>query len=81
MMMKESDLNAVKVLVEGIIEDLVRDISRDKDISIEESLDIVYNSLVYTKLCDGDTNLYSEGATYVYELLKNEIQDESLKQI
>ena len=77
MMIEESDLNTVKVLVEGIIEDLVRDISKDKDISIEESLDVVYNSLVYRSLCNGDTNLYSEGSSYVYELLKNEIQDQS----
>ena len=81
MMIEESNLNTVKVLVEGIIENLVRDLSRDKDISIEESLDIVYNSLVYTKLCDGETNLYREGSPYVYELLRNELQDELLKQI
>ena len=81
MMMKESDLNTVKVLVEGIIEDLVRDLSRDNEISIEESLDVVYNSLVYRSLCDGDSNLYSEGSSYVYEILRNEIQDELLKQI
>ena len=80
-MLKESDLNTVKVLVEGIIEDLVQGLSRDKDISIEESLDIVYNSMVYRSLCDQDTNLYSEGSYYVYELLKGEIQDEFLKQI
>ena len=79
-MIIESDLNTVKVLVEGIIEDLVRDLSRDMDISIEKSLDIVYNSLVYAKLCDGDTNLYIEGSAYVYEILKNEMQDELLKQ-
>jgi len=80
-MIREGDLNTVKVLVEDIIENLVQSLSKDKNISIEESLDIVYNSMVYIKLCDEDTKLYSEGSTYVYELLKNEIQDELLKQI
>lgn len=75
-MLKESDLNTVKVLVEGIIEDLVQGLSQDRSISIEESLDIVYNSMVYSKLCDGDTNLYNEGSNYVYKLLETELQDE-----
>ena len=78
-MLNESDLSTVKILVEGIIEDLVKQLSQDKGISIEESLDIVYNSMVYNKLCDQDTNFYSKGSTYVYEILKNEIQDELLK--
>jgi len=81
MMVNEGDLNSVKVLVEEIIEDLVQDLSKDKDISIEESLDIVYNSVVYRSLCDEETNLYGEGSPYVYELLKNEIQDELSSQI
>ena len=80
-MIREGDLGTVKTLVEEIIENLVQDLSVDKDISIEESLDIVYNSMVYAKLCDQDTNLYSEGSVFVYELLKSEIQEESLKQI
>lgn len=80
-MEREGDLNKVKILVEEVIENLVRQLSTDKDISIEESLDIVYNSMVYIKLCDQDTNLYSEGSAFVYEILKNELQDEVLKQI
>ncbi|MBC8061016.1 MAG: hypothetical protein H7Y18_10140 [Clostridiaceae bacterium] len=75
-MLKESDLNTIKTLVEEIIEDLVHDLSQHKDISIEESLDIVYNSMIYRSLCNQDTNLYNKGSSYVYELLKIEIQQE-----
>lgn len=78
-MVKEGDLNTVKVLVEEIIESLVQQLSKDKGISIEESLDIIYNSMIYRLLCDEDTNLYSEGFPYVYEILNNEIQEELSK--
>ena len=72
-MFNEMDLNTIKALVEEVIEDLVQNLSQDKRISIEESLDMVYNSMVYKSLCDQDTNLYSKGSSFVYELLKNEI--------
>lgn len=78
-MVKEGDLNSVRALVEEIIENLVQQLSKDKSIPIEESLDIIYNSMIYRLLCDEDTNLYSEGFPYVYEILKNEIQEELLK--
>ena len=78
-MVKEGDLNSVRALVEEIIENLVQQLSKDKSIPIEESLDIIYNSMIYRLLCDEDTNLYSEGFPYVYEILNNEIQEELSK--
>jgi len=40
----------------------------------------VYNSIVYTKLCDENTGLYRESSSYIYELLKDEIEDGCLNQ-
>jgi hypothetical protein len=43
-------------------------------------MSIVYNSIVYAKLCDEDTGLYRESSSYIYELLKDEIEDGCLNQ-
>ena len=43
-------------------------------------MSIVYNSIVYAKLCDEDTGLYIESSSYIYELLKDEIEDGCLNQ-
>lgn len=69
-----------KILMEGIIQDLISYICDDKKISIHESMSIVYNSIVYAKLCDEDTGLYRESSSYMYELLKDEIEDGCLNQ-
>jgi hypothetical protein len=69
-----------KILIEGIIQELISYLCDDKNISISESMAIVYNSIVYTKLNDENTGLYSESSSYVYELLKDEIEDGCLKQ-
>lgn len=69
-----------KVLIEGIVQDLITYLCDDKNISIHESMSIVYNSIVYTKLCDEDTGLYRESSSYIYELLKDVIQEGCLNQ-
>lgn len=66
--------------MEGIIQDLISYLFEEKNISINESMSIVYNSIVYTKLCDENTGLYRESASYLYELLKDEIEDGFLNQ-
>jgi hypothetical protein len=43
-------------------------------------MSIVYNSTVYTKLNDENTGLYRESSSYIYELLKDEIEDGCLNQ-
>ena len=69
-----------KVLIEGIIQELISYLCDDKGITIEESMAIVYNSIVYDKLCDENTGLYRESSSYVYELLKDELEDGCIKQ-
>lgn len=69
-----------KILIEGIIQDLISYICEGKDIAIDEAMTIVYNSIVYTKLVDESTGLYRESSAYVYELLKDELAEGTLKQ-
>jgi hypothetical protein len=38
-------------------------------------MDIVYNSQIFVKLSDVETGLYIESPSYVYELLKDELND------
>lgn len=67
-------MDGKKVLIEGITQDLIQYLCEDKNIPIQEAMSIVYNSMAYGKLCDENTGLYIESSSYVYELLKDEIE-------
>ncbi len=41
---------------------------------IKKALDQLYASETYSRLCDPACGLYYEGAVYVFEYLKNEIE-------
>ncbi|MEG2918430.1 MAG: hypothetical protein RR851_10935 [Clostridium sp.] len=69
-----------KELIEGIIQELVKYLYEDKKIDVEVAMDIVYNSIIFDKLSDTETGLYKESASYVYELLKDEIIEGTLIQ-
>lgn len=66
--------------MEGIIQDLTTYLCEDKNIDIKDAMELVYNSITYTKLCNEDTGLYRESSAYVYELLKDEMVEGCLKQ-
>ena len=68
-------LEKLNYLVECIIQDLIRYIIEDNNITIEEAMDIVYNSRTFEKLNDLETHLYYESSAYVYEMLKEELQN------
>lgn len=66
-------MDTKKILIEGIIQDLIKYLCEDKDIVIEDALDIVYNAEVFQKVSDVETGLYRESSGYIYELLKDEL--------
>ena len=68
-------LEKLNYLVEGIIQDLIRYLIEDNNITIGEAMDIVYNSRTFEKLNDLETHLYYESSAYVYEMLKEELQN------
>lgn len=66
-------LEKLNYLVECIIQDLIQYLMEDNNISMEEAMDIVYNSKTYEQLYDFETHLYYESSSYVYECLKEEL--------
>ena len=61
-------------LIDCIIDDIATYLINDKEMSIIEALDIVYNSQLYEKLFDLKTGLYYQSPAYNYELLKQELK-------
>lgn len=68
-------LEKLNFLVECITQDLIVYLVEDKEISKEDAMDIVYNSKTYELLCDLETHLYYESSAYVYEILKEELDN------
>lgn len=69
-----------KELIEGITQELVKYLCEDKNIEIEEAMELVYNSITFDKVSDVKTGLCKESASYVYELLNDEINEGKLIQ-
>ena len=62
-----------KYLIEYLIRDIVCIIAQDNNITIDKSMDIFFNSNIFEKLQDVESGLYTESASYIYEIFKNEI--------
>jgi hypothetical protein len=62
------------VLIESAVSLVVEYLIEDRNLSIAEALDIMYNSATYEELIDRSTMLYRESPPYIYELLKREIR-------
>lgn len=67
-------------LKEMITQDVVAYLVEDRDLSIVDAMTAFYNSKVYALLQDDETELYLEGSAYIYDLLKNEMQNGSIVQ-
>lgn len=67
-------LEKLNYLVECTTQDLILYLMEDNNITMEEAMDIVYNSKTFEQLSDFETHLYYESASYVYEILKEEIK-------
>lgn len=70
-------LEKLQYLVECITQDLIQYLMEDNNITMEEAMDIVYNSKTFEQLNDFETHLYYESSSYVYEYLKEELKNES----
>lgn len=66
-------LEKLNFLVEGITQDIIVYLVEDYKMSKEKAMEILYNSETYDRLCDFETHLYYESSSYVYEMLKEEI--------
>ncbi len=62
-------------LVEGVVNDMALWLMQERNLSLQESLRIIYNSLTFEKLQDPETGLYLESSAYNYDLLSSEIKN------
>lgn len=67
-------------MIERVTQDLIAFLVDDKCVVIEEAMKLLYSSMTFEKLSDSDTGLYRESSSYVYELLKDEIEEGKLIQ-
>ena len=68
--MTESEFKYMK---ESASADLVEMLTQDFGMSMQEALDVFYNSETYAKLNNPATGLYFQSSKYVYSYLKNEL--------
>lgn len=62
-------------LINHIVDKLTEFIIKDKNVDITSALKTVYQSKVYQLILDIDGDLYSQSPSYIYDLLKSEIND------
>jgi len=73
-------MDIVKALIEGVTQDVISYIVEDEGVPIEQAMKILYNSEVFAKLSDSETELYRESSAYVAGLLKDELANGKLVQ-
>ena len=62
-------------LISHIVDKLTEFLLLDNDMELADALNVVYHSRVYLLLQDEDSFLYAQSPSYVYELLKKDIDD------
>lgn len=73
-------MNKRDQLKEYITQDIIAFLVEDRQIDIAEAMKVFYNSETYEKILDEDTGLYLEGSPYMYEILKDEMEQGHLIQ-
>jgi len=71
-------MNNKEILVELITQELVWFIMTDRSLEIDKAMKVLYESDLFGKLQDTETGLYLEGSAYVYEILKDELQEKAI---
>ncbi len=74
-------MNKKEMLIEYIIQDIVAYIIADKNVELDEAMNIFYNSVLFEKLQDIETGLYLESSAYIYEILKDKFSNGHLIQV
>lgn len=69
-----SEKQMQEYLVNRIVDQLTTFIIEDEGVGISEALEKVYSSHVYDLLQIKEGDLFSQSPSYVYELLKKELQ-------
>jgi hypothetical protein len=74
-------MDNVKALIEGVTQDIIAFLVEEDGISIEEAMDILFNSELFAKLTDSETGLYRESSAYIMDLLRDELKNGMIIQL
>ena len=66
--------NQQQEMIEYTTQDVIRYLVEDNGVAMEQAMDQFYMSETFEKLSDIETGLYLEGSTYIYEMLKRELE-------
>ncbi|MCL1819811.1 MAG: hypothetical protein FWG36_04035 [Oscillospiraceae bacterium] len=61
-------------LIQRLSADLAGILVEEQNKTIEQALNIIYNSTTLAKICDFNTGLYRESAGYNYDILQDELK-------
>ena len=67
--------NQQQEMIEYTTQEVIGYLIEDNGITMEQAMGQFYMSDNFEKLSDVETGLYLDGSSYVYELLKREIQN------
>ena len=65
-----------EILTEFITQDIITKIAQEKELEIPQAMDEFYSSTTFGKLQDYETGLYLEGTDYIYDLLREELENQ-----
>ena len=68
----------MQFLVECLSEDIIQMLMDDYHYSIDQAADVLYNSHTYSLLENEKAELFYQGAVYVYDMLKQELEKQNI---
>ena len=70
----------INFIIDCDVEEIVSLLQEDYGMKIRDAFNTVYNSNIYKKLIDTETGLYIQSPLYIYEYLKEEINESKQKE-
>lgn len=70
----------INFIIDCDVEGIVSLLQEDYGMKILDAFNTVYNSNIYKKLIDTETGLYIQSPLYIYEYLKEEINESKQKE-
>lgn len=70
----------INFIIDCDVEEIVSLLQEDYGMKIIDAFNTVYNSNIYKKLIDTETGLYIQSPLYIYEYLKEEINESKQKE-
>lgn len=66
--------NQMQFVINSDVEEMVKFLEDDYNLSTIDALDKIYNSKIYQKLLDSNTGLYLQSPGYIYSYLQDELK-------